>query len=59
MSGSVSKKTSFLVAGADARLQARRQGAALGVRILDEAALEQILENKKAAGSPDVRNRRP
>ena len=45
----MSKKTSFLVVGADAGSKLAK-AQSLGVRILDEAALEQILKTKQPPG---------
>jgi DNA ligase (NAD+) len=49
VSGSVSKKTSFVIAGADAGSKLAK-AQELGIRVLDEDALRQILETKRPPG---------
>jgi DNA ligase (NAD+) len=49
VSGSVSKKTSYVIAGSDAGSKLKR-AQELGVTVLDEAGLEQLLAGQ---GPPD------
>jgi DNA ligase (NAD+) len=48
VSGSVSKKTSYLIAGSEAGSK-RTRARELGVRILDESGLAQLLQGKPPA----------
>lgn len=52
VSGSVSKKTSFVVAGADAGSKLDK-AVSLGVPVLDESDLERVLETGEVPGQPE------